>query len=126
MKTVKTSHNISAKRIILVFISIVLFALLLSSVIDLTKKYIAIRKHIDILKQEKSNLVTKKDGINKQNNYIDTPEGQEYIIRDKYRLVKPGEGMIIVTSSNQETPIDTLEKNKIKRFWQSIIKGLGL
>jgi Na+-translocating ferredoxin:NAD+ oxidoreductase RnfG subunit len=126
MKEIKKTYKISSKGIILVIISVILFGLLLSSVIDLTKKYIAIRKHINVLKQEKSNLVLKKDNISNQNKYIDTPEGQEYIIRDKYRLVKPGEGMIIVTSNVTEKPTEKPQYTKIQKFWQVILKGLGI
>jgi uncharacterized membrane protein len=126
MKNPKSVSNISPKRLLLVIISIIAFALLFSSVLDLARKHKAIKNQISLLKQEKSSLAIKKENVTNQNSYIDSPEGQEYTIRDKYRLVRPGEGMIIVTSNNPDIPVNTSKQGKIQRFWQSILKGLGL
>jgi cell division protein FtsB len=131
MTKVQSTQNhktraISPKLILMAIVAILLFSLLLSSVIGLMNKYIAMRKHITNLKQEQVALESKKDAVTTMNDYIDTPEGQERVFRDKYRLVKPGEGMIVVT--NDEIPTGSIPSKKpvIKRFWDSIVKGLGL
>lgn len=84
------------------------------------------RKHIANLKQEQTSLENKKNTVTTMNDYIDTPEGQERVFRDKYRLVKPGEGMIVVTNDEPSTEPIVNKKPAIKRFWDSIIEGLGL
>lgn len=126
MAKMQSTTKISARGILMGIVSIVVFALLLSSVAQLLSKYIAIRKHIYTLKQEQSALELKKDKISSMNDYINTPEGQERIFRDKYRLVKPGEGMIVVTNEEASSEAETYKKPAIKRFWDSILRGLGL
>ncbi len=115
---------ISAKQILLAIIAILLFALLLSSVFGLMNKYFAMRGHIRGLKQEKLALEQKKALVTNMNDYIDTKEGQERVFRDKYRLLKPGEGLIVVTN---EEPVSSSEVKKpaIRRLWDSIKAGLG-
>ncbi len=115
---------ISAKSILMAIVAILLFSLLLSSVLGLMNKYFAMRKHIKGLKQEQSALQEKKVAVTDMNNYIDTPEGQERIFRDKYRLLKQGEGLIVVT--NEEVLPENTKKPAIKRFWDSLKSGLGL
>jgi hypothetical protein len=116
---------ISAKQILLAIVAVLLFALLLSSVFGLMNKYFAMRRHIRSLKQEKLALEQKKALVTNMNDYIDTKEGQERVFRDKYRLLKPGEGLIVVTN---EEPISSPETRKpaIRRLWDSIKAGLGL
>lgn len=126
MVKTQSTKKISARGILIGIVAIIIFALLLSSVVGLLSKYIAIRKHIDTLKQEQSALEFKKNNISNMNQYINTREGQERVFRDKYRLVKPGEGMIVVT--NDETPLENTNYKKpaIRRFWDSILTALGL
>jgi cell division protein FtsB len=120
------SKRVSAKQILMAVVAVLLFSLLLSSVIGLMGKYLAMRKHIDALKQEKSSLEQKKASVTDMNNYIDTPDGQERIFRDKYRVLKQGEGMIVVTNEEQVSYESSNKKSGIRVFWDSILLGLGL
>ncbi len=113
------------KSILVTLIALVIFFMLLSSVLGLFAKYRAIRSHIKDLKQEESNLTKKKDAVTEQNKYLNTPEGKEQVFRDTYRLIKPGEGIVVITS-DKEVVEDTDKKPGIQRFWESILEGLGL
>jgi cell division protein FtsB len=116
---------ISARTILTAVVAILIFSLLLSSVINLMGKYIAMRGHIKSLKQEQLELQQKKDIVSNMNKDINTVEGQERIFRDKYRLIKPGEGMIVITNEGLLSENAINKKSKIRRFWDSIVKGLG-
>ncbi len=121
----KTSYRVSARAILLATVAIVIFALLLSSVINLFIKYRSMRSHIKELKIEQMQLQQKKESVTAMNNYISTPEGKEEVFRDKYRLVKPGEGMIVITNDTaSEQPVEP--RPGIVRFWEGILRGLGL
>jgi cell division protein FtsB len=119
------SRSIGARRILIWIVSVAIFIVLLSSVIELFIKYKGIRRHIKELKSDRISLEQKKNDLVETNEFIKTPEGQERIFRDKYRLVKPGEGIIIITE-----PVKTEDlapkKPVFRRFWDSIRSGLGL
>jgi cell division protein FtsB len=106
-------------------VAFALFALLLSSVINLFSKYRTIRLHIKELKVQEEQLKQKKSSVTAMNEYINTPEGKEEIFRDKYRVVKPGEGVIIITNEVKDSASPT-PRPAIVRFWQDILHGLGL
>jgi cell division protein FtsB len=119
------THPFKARRVLIWVVSVVIFLVLLSSVVELFIKYRGIRRHISDLKIDQRSLQDKKDSLILTNEYIATPEGQERVFRDKYRLVKPGEGIIIITEPTlTETQIE--KKPAIRRFWDSIKSGLGL
>jgi cell division protein FtsB len=118
-------ESVGARRILIWVVSVAVFVILLSSVIELFIKYKGIRRHIKELKSDRISLEQKKNDLVATNEFIKTPEGQERIFRDKYRMVKPGEGIIIIT---EPTKTEDLEAKKpvFRRFWESIRSGLGL
>ena len=120
-----TSRAIGAKTILAAVVSLFIFLLLLSSVVNLFTKYRSIRGHIKELKLEQAQLQQKKESVTAMNAYIATPEGKEEVFRDKYRLVKPGEGMVVITT-DQDSPEPAERKPAIVRFWDTIMRGLGL
>ena len=118
-------RSYSTKTILLFVVAIFVFFMILSSVIQLTKKYISIRNHISELKKEEIELRQKKESLAKSNLFLETPEGKEKVFRDSYRLIKKGEGIVVITkepSSNSETG----KISTIKRFWDSILRALHL
>lgn len=118
-------HTVNARAILVFFVAVVVFLLILSSVIELFIKYRTIRTHIGELKEEQVVLEQKKTTLTSTNEYIMTDEGKERAFRDKYRLVKPGEGMIIIT---QEQTVSSSEARRpgLRGFWDSLLQGLGL
>ena len=118
-------RSYSTKTILLFVVAIFVFFMILSSVIQLTKKYLSIRNHISELKKEEIEVRQKKESLAKSNLFLETPEGKEKVFRDSYRLIKKGEGIVVITkepSSNSETG----KISTIKRFWDSILRALHL
>ncbi len=125
MQFSKQPYRISPRRIVGFVVAIAILAILLSSVLELYQKHKAIRAHIENLKEDKGILEEKYTTIHDLNTRIETQEGKEYILRDKYRLVRPGEGLIVVTTLQQKE--QSAEKQPVlKRFWNTLLKGLGL
>lgn len=125
MQFSKQPYRISPRRIVGFVVAIAILAILLSSVLELYQKHKAIRAHIENLKEDKGILEEKYTTIHDLNTRIETQEGKEYILRDKYRLVRPGEGLIVVTTAEQKE--QSAEKQPVlKRFWNTLLKGLGL
>lgn len=99
--------------------------MLLASVVGLAEKYIAIRKRVRDLKEEQQRLVKKQETLVKTNAYIETTEGEERELREKYNVVKPGEGMIVITNpANIGT--DTGPTTRVGRWWDALLRGLGI
>ncbi len=122
---IKKNRNYSPKTILLFIVALLVFFMILSSVVDLTKKYLSIRRHISELKKEEVELKLKKENLINSNLFLETPEGKEKVFRDSYRLVKEGEGIIVINKDS--IPDDNAVKRVgIKRFWDSILRALGL
>ncbi len=117
--------SLSARAILTAIVAVVLFLLMLSSVVNLFLKYRAMRVHIRELKEEQVHLEEKKASLTATNEFIGTPEGKEQIYRDKYRVVKPGEGIIVITQEPQPQSAEQ-KRPALRRFWDSLLSGLGL
>ncbi len=81
---------------VLLAVLLIGFLLLLSSVISLVRKQVGIRKSIQVMKLEQAALVKKQENLSETIKYLKTDDGKEQILRDKYRLVKPGEGLVVI------------------------------
>ena len=119
----KNTHN--TKSILLGFVAFFVFFLLLSSVFSLSKKYFAIRANIKELRDQELRLKEKKVSVTNANDFLETTEGKEQIFRNTYRLVKPGEGIVVITKEESKTQ-STRKKPNIEIFWDSILRGLRL
>lgn len=115
----------STKTVLLFVVAIFVFFMMLSSVVQLTKKYLSIRSHISELKKDEVELKQKKEDLINSNLSLETPEGKEKVFRDSYRLVKPGEGIVVITKDAQ---LDKEQESSsgIKRFWDSILRAFHL
>lgn len=121
------SHKrfISPRRILGFIVAVGVLALLISSVGGLYKKHRIIRAHINELKKDQEILDQKYQTVSDLNQRIETIEGREYVLRDKYRMIRPGEGLIVV--ADQPSGMPTPQKSKVfRRFWDSILKGIGV
>jgi cell division protein FtsB len=120
----KKNESFSAKHILSFSFALVFFFLLLTSVIGLANKYFSIRSRIRELKTEESTLQTKESSLKTTNEYLETPEGQEQLLRDKYNFVKPGEGIVVIVSDTPPAPEP--KPGMVSRWWDAIIRGLGI
>lgn len=114
----------SPKRVLAAAVALTVVFLLLASVISLAEKYIAIRKRLRDLKDEQAALVEKQETLRATNEYIETNEGRERELRAKYNVIKPGEGVVIITE-----PVPSKEseesQSRVGRWWESLLRGLG-
>ena len=117
--------TLNSRAILAVIVAVLILSLILTSVVGLWKKYQAIRSHIKELKQQEEILRNKKSSMATTNEYLATNEGKEEVFRDSYRLVKPGEGIVVITKDNKGESLAPKEPGII-RFWNSIMRGLGL
>ncbi len=118
-------QRLSYKRLLGALIALVLAFLLLTSVVSVASKYFAIKRHIKELNQEQATLAAKHESLEKKNAYLATPAGQEQALRDKYNVVKPGEGMIVIVPPDvSREPED--KPSAVSRWWSAIIAGLGI
>ena len=124
MQLDQPQQNISPRRVLSGIIALVVFFILITSVISVAGKYITMRGHIRDLKEQKQELQTKAMDLDAQNAYMDTEEGKEQALRDKYNVVKPGEGIVIVTTEEQPSEKTVSEKG-ISHVWHAILRGLG-
>lgn len=120
----KRQKRTSPKRILGAAVALVVAFLLLTSVVSLAEKYLTIRHRVRDLKAQEAEAISKQDELKKENQYITTKEGQERELREKYNVVKPGEGMIIITdpapaSSDEPT-------SRVGKWWDSLLRGLGI
>lgn len=117
--------TLSPKKILLFLLALVVFFMLLSSVIELYKKKRTVKKHIKALEHDVVVLSETYKRTEELNERIATPEGKEYILRDKYRFVRPGEELIVVTTPDTQIQVSE-PPARLRRFWNSIMRGVGL
>lgn len=109
------------KTTLFLFAGIVVLFITASSFISMVGKYASSRRELMQKKQEYVALEEKKAESRALYNSFETQEGRELYIREKYRVVKPGEELIILSDRDGEsldiTPKRTLWQ-KIKGIWQ--------
>lgn len=123
-KTQFSNHTISPKSLLGLIVALIVAFLLLLSVISVAEKYFGIRRHISELTTEQAQLQEKHERIAEKNKYLATSEGTEEILREKYNVIKPGEGIVVVVDPSVSAPpsSDTTPTH----WWQAILAGLGL
>jgi cell division protein FtsB len=121
----KQHTALSTRRLIGAVVALIAFFLLLTSVISLAEKHFAIKSRIKELRAEEIALREKEQTLVALNAYLETPEGKEQVLREKYNLVKPGEGMVIVTQTKAAAP-ETDKKGIVSKWWDAILRGLGM
>jgi cell division protein FtsB len=114
----------SPKRVLGAALALIVAFLLLASVVSLAQKYISIRSRVRGLKEEERTLMVKQEQMRKTNAYLNTPEGQEHLLREKYGVVRPGEGVVMITESTL-TPNTEAPKSRVGKWWDSLVRGLG-
>lgn len=106
----------TVKTTLFLLLGIIVLFVTASSFISMIVKYSASRRELSQKKEEFELLQNKKQEAIELYNSLETQEGRELYIREKYRVVKPGEELIILSDPTEETG-DVLKK---KTFWQKI------
>ena len=122
-KTQLSFTRISPKSLLGLIVALIVAFLLLLSVINVAGKYFGIRTHIKELTAEKAELEQKHEQFEAKNAYLKTDEGMEQVLREKYNVTKPGEGIVVVV---EPTPIvPPTPEHTGPKWWQAILRGLG-
>ena len=119
-------RSVSIKTLFFFAGSAILFVCMLWAVCTLGSKYLDTRSKLSEDTSEQQTLERKKQELTDENAYLNTPEGQEHMIRDKYSLVKPGEGLIVITEPSSDTVQAQHSGTGIARWWDTLLKGLGI
>lgn len=120
-----THSKLSYKRLLGTGIALLAFFVLLTSVIGLAEKYIALQRRTKDLKKQQAALVQKEQALMEQNAYLETPEGKAQLLRAKYNVVQPGEEMIVITAIPEPDLPPAKEQSRFGHWWDSLIRGLG-
>lgn len=124
MQLPKSNSRVLPKTILSFVIVVIIAFLLLISVVNISKKYFRIKNDAKSLKLEQAELQQKQNKLELSNNYLETPDGKEKELRDKFNIVKPGEGMIVITPADVEkVPIN--QKTGVSKWWDNLLHGLG-
>ncbi len=117
-------HHVSPRRLLGLVVALIVLFLLLTSVINIMQKYFTTRRHIRELTEERQELQQKQKALAKTNAYLATPDGTEQALREKYNVVKPGEGIVLIVDAEAtKTPPET---SRVTRWWHAILEGLGI
>jgi hypothetical protein len=112
----KKIHNITHSRYVL-FALIFFTFILLTSIFDLFQKKRQVVKFQKESRIELQKIREKSELIEKEVNVLDTAYGQERLIREKYNVKTPGEGVIIVTDvETQGGGVKVVKRD----FWYTI------
>ena len=117
--------KLSPRAILAFLLSSIVAFLLFFSVSNVSQKYFGIRGNIKKLQEDKSILEKKRQNLQEINILLDTPDGIEQSLRNKYNVVKPGEGIIIVTGAGLSDEIPP-EKRGVSKWWDDILHGIGV
>ena len=75
------------------------------------------------LEAEQQTLQQKQTSLATMNEYLTTTEGTEQVLRNKYNVVKPGEGIVVVVDPAATIPVT--QPSGPVRWWRAILSGLG-
>ncbi|MBP6926496.1 MAG: hypothetical protein KBB70_02235 [Candidatus Pacebacteria bacterium] len=82
--------------------------------------------HTKLIEAEESYTATvaRHEAISKDLNTLSTPRGKEEVVREKFNVVKEGEGVVVLPGSADSATLtaETAPKKK-KGFWQAL-KGI--
>lgn len=98
----------SPVALIVFFVVLVLFGY---KIIDLIQKERETAHKKELVLNQIDNLRQRENSFSKDISSLETEEGQEEIIREKYQVAKPNEKMVIIVDEEQVNPILKEEDN---------------
>lgn len=121
-----SNSKLSYKRLLAAVAALIVFFLLLTSVIGLAEKYVALHKRTREIKAQQAVLKEKERDLMELNAYLATVDGQQQSLRAKFNVVKPGEEMIVITVPLEPQAAPMAPKTGFGHWWQTILQGLGI
>lgn len=121
----KRRFPVSPRSVISLMVAVIIAFLFLFSVIGLFRKYITLRREIADLRAQHATLQEKEQQLREKNTFLETSEGQEQLLRNKFNLVRPGESVVVI-SPNKKAIVPEVRHSAARRFWDSVVEFLGL
>jgi cell division protein FtsB len=95
-------------------------------IIDLVKKERDTAHEKEIVLDQLAGLKKREDALNNNISKLETEEGKEEIIREKWPVVKEGEKMVTVVTEGKKIDSGTTGANTNHGFWNWIKKIFGI
>jgi cell division protein FtsB len=109
----------SPLALVLLFLILVYFAY---RIVDLVKKERETANEKELILNRINDLQTRKTSLDSGIAKLETQEGKEEIIRDKYQVAKDGEKMVIIVDDNKSSSTGTQAEVVNHGFWNWIKK----
>ncbi len=100
-------------------ILLVVLGLMIHGLYSVYQKEKESRTEVERVKREQVAVEGRYNNIQKGSDDLKSEAGIEAEIRNKFDVVKPGEGVIVVVNKNP-TAIETDKQGVLKKFWNSI------
>jgi len=116
-------RNKLKKRIyskVTVAILCVVVLLMAHGVYDVYQKEQESKLEVVQAEKQKDQLTARYDSLSQDSADLQTQDGVEAEIRDKFDVIKPGEGVIVVVSKPTPT-IQPDNRSVLKKFWDSVV-----
>lgn len=120
----ENSKNIWHSPIIL-FLMIVLILVFMYNMIDILEKVRETSKKKEFVTEQVNQLKEREEILNKNIEKLNTEQGIEEEIREKYQLVKKGEKMVVIVDSDdtiKDVNISTKPKKSFLIFLKNLFK----
>lgn len=97
-----------------------LFIFLFYNIIGLSKKERDTLKNKEIVSAKIESLKERENSLSENINKLETEEGIEETIREKYQVVKEGEKMVIIVPNEDQNKVAIFKKNEKHNLWNWI------
>lgn len=108
-----------------IVVLLVICTLLIISVVKISRKYIHAKSVRDDYQSELTQVEAHKAELEKNISALSTDRGKETEIRDRYRVVKHGEQMILIVDNDKKAPETDVLPEKPQGLFRKIGYWLG-
>jgi len=105
------------------FALVLLFCLLIFfgyKIIDLIKKNVETAHKKELILNQMNNLKERESSLSEEISKLNTEEGKEEIIREKYQVAKEGEKMVVIVDEENKVNSNTTGVKTGHSFWNWI------
>jgi cell division protein FtsB len=107
------------------WIAVALVIFVVWGMVSVVRAYLKQREAVTLRnesRQELAGLEQKQQELDKKITNLSTDQGMEAEVRERYRVVKPGEQLVIVVDNKDSVPT----KSQSEGFWQKLRAFVGL
>jgi cell division protein FtsB len=103
-----------------IVVLLIICTILIISVVKISKKYIHAKSVRNDYQTELNQVRAHEVELKKNIDALSTDRGKEAEIRDRYRVVKHGEQMILIVDNDKKESNDPIPVNETKGFWEKL------